>query len=576
MMQEIYSATTVASATTATTWRTANEQATSAMHEVPDELKDFRNFLYITWKHLGLPDPTPVQYDIAEYLQHGPRRRMVQAFRGVGKSWITSAFGLWNLLMDPDTKILVVSASKSRADDFSSFCHRLIREMPVLQHLAPDESQRSSKIAWDVGPAKAAHSPSCKSVGITGQLTGSRANLIIADDVEVPSNSATVGSRYKLSESTKEFEAIIVPDTGEIVYLGTPQSQESIYSELPERGYDVRIYPARVPEDPGVYGDRLAAYVSSLDAEAGEPTDPGRFSDEELLEREASYGRTGFQLQYQLDVRLSDLSRHPLRLTDLIVMDCDSDVGPERVLWQSSDVWEDLPNTGFSRDKYCKPLALHGDMVAYTGSVLTVDPSGRGTDQTAYCVLKYLNGFLYLLDWGGTAEGYTDSTMRLLATKAKEYKVNKIVTESNYGGGMFTELLKPHLREIYPVTIEETTAKGMKEARMADTLEPVMNQHRLVLNAQAIRKDYEETLQMPPDVAVHYSLPHQMSRLSRDRGCLQHDDKLDALTMAVAYWTEQMARDARDAMQDRRDELLQQELDSIIGNKSEPPKWFNV
>mgnify|MGYP003109156392 FL=1 len=546
------------------------------MHEVPDELKDFRNFLYITWKHLGLPDPTPVQYDIAEYLQHGPRRRMVQAFRGVGKSWITSAFGLWNLLMDPDTKILVVSASKSRADDFSSFCHRLIREMPVLQHLAPDESQRSSKIAWDVGPAKAAHSPSCKSVGITGQLTGSRANLIIADDVEVPSNSATVGSRYKLSESTKEFEAIIVPDTGEIVYLGTPQSQESIYSELPERGYDVRIYPARVPEDPGVYGDRLAAYVSSLDAEAGEPTDPGRFSDEELLEREASYGRTGFQLQYQLDVRLSDLSRHPLRLTDLIVMDCDSDVGPERVLWQSSDVWEDLPNTGFSRDKYCKPLALHGDMVAYTGSVLTVDPSGRGTDQTAYCVLKYLNGFLYLLDWGGTAEGYTDSTMRLLATKAKEYKVNKIVTESNYGGGMFTELLKPHLREIYPVTIEETTAKGMKEARMADTLEPVMNQHRLVLNAQAIRKDYEETLQMPPDVAVHYSLPHQMSRLSRDRGCLQHDDKLDALTMAVAYWTEQMARDARDAMQDRRDELLQQELDSIIGNKSEPPKWFNV
>ena len=546
------------------------------MHEVPEELKDFRNFLYITWKHLGLPDPTPVQYDIAEYLQHGPRRRMVQAFRGVGKSWITSAFGLWNLLMDPDTKILVVSASKSRADDFSSFCHRLIREMPVLQHLAPDESQRSSKIAWDVGPAKAAHSPSCKSVGITGQLTGSRANLIIADDVEVPSNSATVGSRYKLSESTKEFEAIIVPDTGEIVYLGTPQSQESIYSELPERGYDVRIYPARVPEDPGVYGDRLAAYVSSLDAEAGEPTDPGRFSDEELLEREASYGRTGFQLQYQLDVRLSDLSRHPLRLTDLIVMDCDSDVGPERVLWQSSDVWEDLPNTGFSRDKYCKPLALHGDMVAYTGSVLTVDPSGRGTDQTAYCVLKYLNGFLYLLDWGGTAEGYTDSTMRLLATKAKEYKVNKIVTESNYGGGMFTELLKPHLREIYPVTIEETTAKGMKEARMADTLEPVMNQHRLVLNAQAIRKDYEETLQMPPDVAVHYSLPHQMSRLSRDRGCLQHDDKLDALTMAVAYWTEQMARDARDAMQDRRDELLQQELDSIIGNKSEPPKWFNV
>ena len=550
--------------------------ASYPMPKVPDELKDFRNFLYITWKHLGLPDPTPVQYDIADYLQHGPRRRMVQAFRGVGKSWITSTFGLWNLLMDPDQKILVVSASKSRADDFSSFCHRLIREMPILQHLAPHESQRSSKIAWDVGPAKAAHSPSCKSVGITGQLTGSRADLIIGDDVEVPGNSATVGARSKLSESIKEFEAIIVPDGGEIVYLGTPQSQESIYTELPERGYDVRIYPARVPEDPGVYGDRLAAYVSSLEQDPGSPTDPDRFSHEELLEREASYGRTGFQLQYQLDVRLSDLSRHPLRLTDLIVMDCDSEVGPERVVWQSSDVWEDLPNTGVSRDKYCKPLSIQGDMVAYTGSVLTVDPSGRGTDETAYCILKYLNGFLYLLDWGGTPEGYTDATMRLLATKAKEYKVNLIVTESNYGGGMFTELLKPHLREIYPVTVEEVTAKGMKEARMADTLEPVMNQHRLVVNAQAIRKDYEETLERAPDIAVQYSLPHQMSRLSRDRGSLDHDDKLDALTMAVAYWTEQMARDARDAMADRKDELFQKELDSIMEKGNEPPTWFTV
>ena len=26
---------------------------------VPKELYDFRNFLYLTWKHLGLPDPTP-------------------------------------------------------------------------------------------------------------------------------------------------------------------------------------------------------------------------------------------------------------------------------------------------------------------------------------------------------------------------------------------------------------------------------------------------------------------------------------------------------------------------------------
>ena len=84
-------------------------------------LKDFRNFLYLAWDHLRLPSPTPIQYDIAEYLQNGPRRVAIQAFRGVGKSWITSAFVCHQLLLDPSKNILVVSASKQRADDFSTF-----------------------------------------------------------------------------------------------------------------------------------------------------------------------------------------------------------------------------------------------------------------------------------------------------------------------------------------------------------------------------------------------------------------------------------------------------------------------
>ena len=96
---------------------------------------DFRNFLYIAWKHLALPDPTPIQYDIAEYLQDGPKRLIIQAFRGVGKSWITSAFVVWKLLCDPQLKFLVISASKQRSDDFSTFTKRIIHEMPILQHL---------------------------------------------------------------------------------------------------------------------------------------------------------------------------------------------------------------------------------------------------------------------------------------------------------------------------------------------------------------------------------------------------------------------------------------------------------
>ena len=552
-----------------------------------DDLKDFRNFVFLAWDHLGLPSPTPIQYDIAKYLQDGPRRRMVQAFRGVGKSWITSVFVLWRLLQDPEQKILVVSASKPRADDFSIFCNRLVSEMPVLQHLAPTESQRNSKVAWDVGPTRAAHAPSVKSVGILGQITGSRADLIVADDVEVPGNSATVGSREKLSAAVREFEAIIVPEQGEIVFLGTPQSEESVYNELPGRGYETKIYPVRIPEDPEIYEGKLADYYTDFTESAGESIEPSRFTNEELLDREASYGRTGFQLQFQLDVRLSDLNRHPLRLSDLIVDDLDAAVAPERVLWGTGDPWQDLPMVGFKRDKYYKPRRIVGDMIPYEGSVLAIDPSGRGKDETAWCVLKYLNGFLYLVDWGGYSDGFTEPVMRGLASKAKFWQVNEVVTEQNYGGGMFTELLKPHLTEIYPVTTTEVNARGMKEERICDTLEPVMNQHRLVVDRSALVKDHEEMLKRPPDQALKYSLPYQMSHMARERGCLEHDDKIDALTMAVSYWTEAMARDAKEAISERKEALLEEELrkiedavGGIVRKKGEDPeldgRWFSV
>ena len=150
--------------------------------ELQEKLQDFRYFLCLIWHHLGLPEPTPVQLDIAAYLQHGPKRKVIEAFRGVGKSWITAAYVLFRLYHNPQLKILVVSASKERADNFSTFTLRLINDVPWLEHLAPKNGQRNSKISFDVGPAKPDQSPSVKSVGLFGQLTGSRADIIIADD----------------------------------------------------------------------------------------------------------------------------------------------------------------------------------------------------------------------------------------------------------------------------------------------------------------------------------------------------------------------------------------------------------
>ena len=151
---------------------------------------DFKLFLQALWDNRS-PSPTRAQYSIADYLQYGPKRLQIQAFRGVGKSWITGAFVLWTLFKDKEKKIMIISASKERADNMSIFLQKLIIETPWLSHLRPKaEDSRWSRISFDVN-CSPHQAPSVKSVGITGQLTGSRADLMILDDIEVPGNSMT-------------------------------------------------------------------------------------------------------------------------------------------------------------------------------------------------------------------------------------------------------------------------------------------------------------------------------------------------------------------------------------------------
>jgi hypothetical protein len=553
------------------------------MSTIDPRLKDFRNFLYIVWKHLNLPDPTPLQYDIAQRMETGPDRQIVEAFRGVGKSWIASAFVCHQLLINPTKNILVVSASKNRASDFTTFTLRLINEIPILQHLVPREEQRNSKESFDVGPAPASHAPSVKSVGITGQITGSRADIIIADDIETSANSQTELMRIKLAESVKEFDAVIKPG-GRVVFLGTPQTENSLYEKLESRGYMARIWPVRMPNDEQRerYGIRLAPYVSSANIASGTTTEPTRFTDEDLTLREASYGRSGFALQFMLDPRLSDVNRYPLKLSDLVVHSLDPKRGPSHLVWCNSPEhrYNDIPNVGFDGDAYYRPMSVSSEFTEYQGSVIAIDPSGRGKDETAYAIVKCLHGQLFLVDIGGFRSGYTMETLETIVRQAKLHGCNYAVYEANFGDGMFGELIKPVFGRIHPCTIEEVKHSSQKEKRIIDTLEPVMNQHRLIVDPRVIEKDYQ-SIQSDGEIQERYRLFYQMSRITKDRGSLAQDDRLDALAIAVSYWVQAMARDTELAHRQHKEELFQKELDKFmenaIGNRSKRANsWINI
>jgi hypothetical protein len=215
--------------------------------------------------------------------------------------------------------------------------------------------------------------------------------------------------RDKLDEQVKEFEAILKPlDSSRVLFLGTPQCEDSIYNKLRERGYNARIWPSEYPDESEVisnYGGDLAPLIADNidETTTSTTTEPLRFTDMDLEERKMSYGRTGYALQFMLNPKLSDADRYPLKINDLIIMDVDVDTAPEKVLWSSDQDQVDrtLPNVGLSGDRYKRPAKTIGDNIPYTGSVLSIDPSGRGKDETGYAVVKMLNGQLFVPDAGG-------------------------------------------------------------------------------------------------------------------------------------------------------------------------------
>ena len=531
-------------------------------------LNDFRYFLEYSWEFLRLPPPTEMQYEIADYLQEGHSRSVLQALRGIGKTWITGAFACWRLLRNPNEKILIVSQSGGHSDNIAGFIMRLIRGMDVLQHLIPEAGQRAATASFDVAGCEVTVQPSVKSLGITSQLQGNRATLLIADDVEGKQNSATEQMRSKLVDATAEFEAILTTDkTSQILVLGTPQSVESIYNGMRESGYMTRIFTARYPDNVDLYHGCLAPYLEQRILEGDciiNGTTDIRFTNEDLATREARYGKSGFKLQFMLDTTLSDAERYPLKVKDLIVADVNDDEAPVSLSWSgsTSEAIRDIPNLAFTGDTLQAPGHLAPEWHKYDEVIMSIDPSGRGTDETGYAVVASLNSKLFVLDSGGLKGGYTDENLTKLMTIAKTYKVQTIFAEGNFGDGMYIQLLTPIMLAVYPCMIEETKSVGQKELRIIDTIEPLFNQHRVVFSRSMIDRDVTFALSDPQN--LQYSLIHQLSHITKDRGSLRHDDRLDALTIALGYYKEQVILSSERALEMYESKKLQEELDYLV------------
>lgn len=534
------------------------------MDDRREEFRDFRAFLWFCLGFLGF-QPTDTQVDISNELQNAQGNLVIQAQRGVGKSWVLSIYVLWRLYWDPTINVLIVSATEAKALEHSQMILRLMAECEEFQWMHPsnrvpppgavDFELRNSKQKFDVADAPISQAPSVRAAGITGQITGSRASLIVADDIETHDNAYTLDMRNKLREQVKEFDHIAKPEGCLIVFLGTPQCEDTLYATLPDRGYRTLIWPAQYPTQATIahYGDKLAPSLRKLlekNPKLGEPVALGpfepdggkatdrRFPEDVLLKKRLASGANAYRMQYLLNPAAANAEKFPLRLRDLIVFDAPTDMAPPVVIHTHDQTRRavHLPMPGFRDDALFGEYKTQGDFVPYEDSILYVDPSGRGADETGYVVLKRLNGYLFLLKQGGFRDGYGPDTLRGLVKLARDYAVKRIVTEDNFGDGMFRALLTPVLRDSgYRCGLDSHKVGNRlhKTKRIVEALEPVVSSHKLVVHSRCFLDDMEVPAGLSNEQAVQYRLWWQYSRCTREKDCLPHDDRLDALASAV-------------------------------------------
>lgn len=581
---------------------------------VAEQFADFREFAEAGMAFLGF-DTTEMQEDIAAYMQMGPRLRMVMAQRGEAKSTLAALYAVWRLIQRPNCRVLVVSGGEKQASEVATLIIRLITSWDILEYLRPDKQNgdRSSVEAFDVHWALKGldKSPSVACIGITANLQGKRADLLIADDIETSKNGLTVVQRGQLLNLSKDFSSICTH--GDILYLGTPQTKDSIYNTLPMRGFDVRIWPGRFPtaDEQAKYGARLAPFLSErikadpsltrgggLDGTKGKPADPHRYDEQALCDKELDQGPEGFQLQYMLDTSLADAARQQLKLENLLVANYDWERLPEQAIYVASPKYAMKMPDGFPIPLQVMYHPAPTDCLFVTpkeSPMMFLDPAGGGPDDLAFAVSASIGPYVHLFDVQGWAGGLCEENVIRILRTAVKYGVRDMRCESNMGHGLFEINLRAEIAkaikeleeklnspvadalmrdtESRPKLIEALRklgvsgeySTGQKERRIIDSFVSATQRHKIIVHPQVFESDRLCGAARSMEKRVQYSFFYQFANITTDRNSLTHDDRLEAAAGAVRYWKGVLTKDEDKEAEKRSDAEARAFKDNPMG-----------
>lgn len=563
------------------------------LEELQKTYPTFSPFLEDCMEYLGF-ECSWVQKDIGHYLETGPLYRMIQAQRGQAKTTITAIYAVWRLIHDPTTRIVILSAGENMASQISTLIIQLISGMEILSVLRPDRSagDRASRENYDVhyslkGPDK---SPSIACFGATSTVQGSRADLLIADDIESYKNSRTPVQREVLTDITRDFTSIC--SQGDIIYLGTPQSVDSIYNALPSRGYDIRIWtgrfptPDEIPNYNGFLAPRIVQICKArpeLQTGGGPMGDRGQAIDsvivpeDKMVAKEIDQGPAFFQLQHMLDTALMDADRYPIDPAKIFFADLRSDRAPlEMALYRDKNFQIAVPKQYPLQLEYHLVPSMGALFGSYSQTYMYIDPAGGGQngDETGWAICSEAAGKIFVRAVGAVPGGLGDDAMQELVRIAFENDVQMMGIEKNFGNGALSSILTPMLHKKAaelgrnPIGIEDVWESGQKELRIIDILEPVIANGKLIMHEEIIETDWEACQQYPIQDRATFSLFYQMARITRDRNCLIHDDRLDALAGAVRYFVQSLAKEEEKAQNKAKQDAYNKMVRNPLGMPS--------
>jgi hypothetical protein len=236
------------------------------------------------WNHVQKQRTPAVHLRMAHWLmarwQGGDTRLLLMAFRSCGKSTIVGLFAAWLLWRNPDLRIVVLAADTTLAAKMVRNTRRIIEKHPLTKALRPEKPDQWASDRFTIKRKSELRDPSMLAFGISANITGSRADVIICDDVEVPNTCDTFEKRESLKERLSELSFVLVPH-GLQLFVGTPHAYETIYDLEYLEGYkDLRI-PLLNAGGASAWPERFgAADIERLKRAGG----PRRFASQMMLQ----------------------------------------------------------------------------------------------------------------------------------------------------------------------------------------------------------------------------------------------------------------------------------------------------